>query len=83
MKSGYAYPYRGLLPVGVERLLVAGRCGSYTHLGMAAGKSMGNMMALGQAAGVAAALSVQTGKTPRTLDPKAVQAVLLAWGVTL
>lgn len=83
MKSGYAYPYRGLLPVGVDRLLVAGRCGSYTHLGMAAGKSMGNMMALGQAAGVAAALSTQKGIIPRQLDPKAVQEVLVQWGVTL
>ena len=83
MKSGYAYPYRGLLPVGVDRLLVAGRCGSYTHLGMAAGKSMGNMIALGQAAGVAAALSVHKGTTPRELDAKAVQNLLVQWGVTL
>jgi len=83
MKSGYAYPYRGLLPVGVERLLVAGRCGSYTHLGMAAGKSMGNMIALGQAAGIAAAFSSQLGVTPGVLDPKVVQDFLVQWGVTL
>lgn len=83
MKSGYAYPYRGLLPVGVERLLVAGRCGSYTHLGLAAGKSMGNMIALGQAAGVAAAFSAQYGITPGMLDPKWVQEFLVQWGVTL
>lgn len=83
MVSGYAYPYRALLPVGVERLLVAGRCGSYTHLAMAAGKSMGNMMAIGQAAGVAAALSSRGGITPRELDVRSVQQALTGMGVLL
>lgn len=55
MQSGYDFPYRALLAQGLEGLLVAGRCGSYTHMGLAAGKSMGNMMAIGQAAGAAAA----------------------------
>ena len=45
MQSGYDFPYRALLAQGLEGLLVAGRCGSYTHMGLAAGKSMGNMMA--------------------------------------
>lgn len=83
MKSGYGYPYRGLIPVNVERLLVAGRCGSYTHLGMAAGKSMGNMMGIGQAAGIAAALSAKKGITPRQLDAKEIQKVLIDMGVQL
>ena len=77
MKSGYAYPYRALLPVGLERLLVAGRCGSYTHLALAAGKSMGNMMAIGQAAGVAAAICAREGVTPRALDAGKVQKALV------
>lgn len=83
MKSGYGYPYRALLPINIEGLLVAGRCGSYTHLGMAAGKSMGNMMAIGQAAGIAAAISVRKGITPRHLDAKEVQSVLVNMGVQL
>jgi hypothetical protein len=83
MKSGYAYPYRSLLPKGVENLLAAGRCGSATHLGHAAGKSMGNMMELGQAAGLAAALCSQQGVTPRQLDVNRLQQVLLAAGVKL
>ena len=83
MKSGYGYPYRGLIPLKVEQLLVAGRCGSYTHLGMAAGKSMGNMMALGQAAGIAAALSSKRGIAPRVLPAAEVQKVLAEWGVKL
>ena len=83
MKSGYGFPYRALLVRGIEGLLVAGKCGSYTHLGLAAGKSMGNMMAIGQAAGTAAALSVQANCTPRELPAKAVQDALRIMGVTL
>ena len=83
MKSGCAYPYRCLLPRPVENLLVAGRCGSATHLGLAAGKSMGNMMEIGQAAGVAAALSSVQGVTPRDLDVLELQAALRSMGVKL
>jgi hypothetical protein len=83
MKSGSAYPYRCLLPRAVENLLVAGRCGSASHLGLAAGKSMGNMMEMGQAAGVAAALCSAQGVTPRGLDVQELQGALRAMGVKL
>jgi hypothetical protein len=83
MASGCAYPYRSLLPKGVQNLLVAGRCGSATHLGLAAGKSMGNMMEMGQAAGAAAALCCARGVRPRQLDVAALQEVLCSMGVQL
>lgn len=83
MVNGYGFPYRGLLVSGIEALLAAGRCGSYTHDGLAAGKSMGNMMELGQAAGVAAALAVSKHITPRQLPYGEVQAVLRKWGTRL
>ncbi|NLG49237.1 MAG: FAD-dependent oxidoreductase [Chloroflexi bacterium] len=83
MHSGFGYPYRCLLPKEVDNLLVAGRCGSATFLGHAAGKSMGNMMELGQAAGVAAALCSAQGITPRAVDVRQVQAALRAMGVHL
>lgn len=83
MHSGFGYPYRSLLPTNVENLLVAGRCGSATFLGHAAGKSMGNMMAVGQAAGVAAALCSAEGVTPRQLDVTTLQASLRGMGVQL
>jgi hypothetical protein len=76
IKNGHAYPYRCLLPKGVDGLLVAGRCASLTHLGLTVCKSMGNMMGVGQAAGVAAALSAQAGVLPRDLDVHLVQARL-------
>ena len=83
MVSGCAYPYRSLLPVPVENLLVAGRCGSATHLGHAAGKSMGNMMEIGQAAGVAAALCSARGVAPRYLNVGELQDRLCSMGVRL
>jgi len=83
MKSGHAFPYRSLLPLGVENLLVGGRCASATQAGQTCGKSMGNMMELGQACGVAAALSARTGVTPRKLDVSKVQEILRKMGVQL
>jgi hypothetical protein len=83
MVSGFAYPYRSMLPRRIDNLLVAGRCGSATFLGHAAGKSMGNMMEVGQAAGVAAALCSSEGVTPRDLDVPTLQARLRGMGARL
>jgi hypothetical protein len=63
----YGIPYRTLLPAGVEGLLVAGRCFSATHDAHASARSMATCMAMGQAAGTAAALAVGAGTTPRGL----------------
>jgi ribulose 1,5-bisphosphate synthetase/thiazole synthase len=75
-------PYRAIVPEKVDGLLMAGRCISATHLGAAAGKSMGNCMATGHAAGVAAAMSASKGITPRDLKVSDIQAKLRADGVT-
>ena len=58
-------PYRTLLPLGIEGLLVAGRCFSATHDAHASVRSMAQCMAMGQAAGTAAALAVEAGVSPR------------------
>ena len=60
-------PYRAIVPEKVDGLLMAGRCISATHVAAAAGKSMGNCMATGHAAGVAAALCAKQGIVPREL----------------
>jgi hypothetical protein len=54
----YDIPYRCLLPLQVEGLVVAGRCLSASHDAHASVRSMAQCMAMGQAAGVAAALAV-------------------------
>jgi hypothetical protein len=73
IKNGHDYPYRCMLPREVDPLLVAGRCASLTHLGLTTCKSMGNMMAIGQTAGVAAALCVEEKTIPRNLEVKKIQ----------
>jgi len=76
-------PYRSILPIGMDGLLVAGRCISATHMGAAAGKSMGNCMATGHAAGIAAAISARTGRAPRELKAGEIQKALRTDGVDL
>ena len=76
----YDIPYRCLLPQGVEGLLVAGRCLSADHDAHASVRSMGQCMAMGQAAGLAAALAAQRGLTPRAVPVAELQERLRAWG---
>lgn len=76
-------PYRALLPEKVDGLLMAGRCLSATHVSAAAGKSMGNCMATGHAAGLAAVLCAKTNSLPRELKVTDLQNALRADGVDL
>ncbi len=76
----YDVPYRCLLPQKVESLLVAGRCLSADHDAQASVRSMGQCMAMGQAAGVAAALAVQKKTTPREVSVREIQDQLRSIG---
>jgi glycine/D-amino acid oxidase-like deaminating enzyme len=76
----YDIPYRALIPLETEGLLVAGRCFSATHDAHASCRSMAQMMALGQAAGTAAALAVQRDTLPHALAVPALQDRLLQMG---
>lgn len=60
----YEIPYRCLVPLDVENLLVAGRCISGSHEAHASYRVTGVCMAMGQAAGMAAAASVAQGIAP-------------------
>jgi glycine/D-amino acid oxidase-like deaminating enzyme len=79
----YGIPYRSLLPLGVEGLLVAGRCFSATHDAHASARSMATCTAMGQAAGTAAAMAAAGGTTPRAIDVDALRARLAADGALL
>jgi hypothetical protein len=72
----YDIPYRCLLSVGVPNLLSSGRCISATHEGMAGSRVMGTCVALGQAAGTAAALALSQGVEPAKLDISSVRQAL-------
>ena len=65
----YGVPFRSLQPQGLDNVLVAGRCFSATHDAHASARSMGTCMAMGQAAGTAAALSAE----PKRLDAESLR----------
>lgn len=81
--SYYGIPYRSLLPKGIEGLLVAGRCHGATSVAAASTRVMPSAMAMGEAAGTAAALSVKAGIAPRRLDVSELRAVLKSHNVYL
>lgn len=79
----YDIPYRCLLPRDVKGLLVAGRCLSASHDAHASVRSMAQCMALGQAAGAAAALSADHNTSPGDIERAALQRGLASFGAIL
>ncbi|RZL81010.1 MAG: FAD-dependent oxidoreductase [Rhodococcus sp. (in: high G+C Gram-positive bacteria)] len=81
--SPFQIPYRALLVPGAPGVIVTGRCVSATAEGMGGMRHMGTVMALGQAAGTAAALSVALDIEPSRLDPVTLQKNLVKDGAIL
>ena len=76
-------PYRTMVPLKVENLLVAGRSISATRLANGAARPTAQCMALGEAAGIAAAMCVKEGVTPRNIDVQKLRAVLVENGAVI
>lgn len=75
----YDIPYRSLVPFkGVENLLVAGRCHSATRGAHASTRVTVTAMALGEAAGCAAALSLKEKTSVAALNGQRVREALTA-----
>ncbi|HTJ56071.1 MAG TPA: FAD-dependent oxidoreductase [Devosiaceae bacterium] len=79
----YHVPFGCLMPLEVDNLLVTGRCVSATHDGQASVRVMGPGMAMGQAAGTAAVLSLKQGVAPRHLDIGSLQSALVVDGALI
>ncbi|NMA47774.1 MAG: FAD-dependent oxidoreductase [Lentisphaerae bacterium] len=79
----YSLPYRILIPSGVDNLLAAGRNVSCDRAVLSAIRVMPPCFGMGQAAGNAAALAVQSGKPPAQIDIHELQARLRAENVVL
>jgi hypothetical protein len=79
----YHIPYRALLPVNREHLLMAGRCISGSSVAHASYRVTGDCVAMGQAAGTAAALALREGVPPSQLDPAILVRQLAMDGVRL
>ena len=79
----YDIPLRCLIPKSIDGLVLAGRCISGTHRAHASYRVMSICMAIGEAAGVAAALASCKEIEPRDIDFHEVQKVLSERGVEL
>jgi glycine/D-amino acid oxidase-like deaminating enzyme len=79
----YYTPYRSLLPKHVDGLLVAGRCYAATSEAQRISREIPPVMVMGEAAGTAAALSLESGVAPRRVDVPTLQKRLIAQGVNL
>ena len=76
----YSVPYRTMLPLETENLLVTGRCISATHEAQASIRIMPIVCCLGEAAGIAAALAASERTTPAAVNVKKLQELLAAHG---
>jgi hypothetical protein len=76
-------PYRSLVPLKLENLLVAGRCLSTEFMAQAGCRLVLTCLNMGQAAGTAAALSLKQQIMPRKLNRIELQGQLLKDGCNL
>lgn len=81
--DAYDVPYRTLVPRGRDEIWVVGRCFSATHDAHASCRSMAQTMSMGQAAGVAAALSLSESCGAREVGIGVLQDRLRALGAVL
>ena len=81
--EGYDIPYRCLVPLKIDGLLVAGRPISSEQQPYESHRAMAPIMAIGQAAGAAAALCSQMGVRPRDMDVGRLQQLIISQGAEL
>ena len=60
-------PFRCVYSKNIDNLLFAGRCGSFTHLGLGSVRVQSTLATIGQAAGTAAAMCIEKGINPRDI----------------
>lgn len=76
----YEIPYRCLVPLGSDNLLLAGRMISGDFYPFASYRMIGNMGTVGEAAGYAAAKCSKEGITPAQVNGKEVKAYMISLG---
>ena len=81
--EGFDIPYRCLVPKDLDGLLVAGRCISSEQQPYESFRAMAPIMAIGEAAGTAAALAAKAGVAPRHVGIRALQTQLVRQGAEL
>lgn len=79
----WQFPYRCLVPEGIENGLATGRCISTTHEAHEFTREIHNCLVVGQAAGVAAALAAKSGAAVSDIDISDLQSRLRGQGARL
>ena len=79
----YGIPYGITVSDEIEGLMFAGRCASMDAVAMSSARVMPICMAIGQGAGVGAALAVEYGISPRDVDVQEVREILKSSGAML
>jgi len=74
-------PLRALLPERLDHILVVGKAYSITHDALSLARMQRDLMALGGAAGLAAALAARDGKPPADVDVADLQRRLVRIGI--
>lgn len=78
--SGYDIPLGVMLPTSGPNMIVAGRCISAERKALASARITGTCIAMGQAAGTAAAISAKTNTHMKSLNVRKIQKKLLEQG---
>ena len=76
-------PFRVVLPLKIDNLMVVGRCVSAEFNAIAAVRVIAPAMSTGQAAGLAAGMCVKENELPRHIDGKVIRKTMIAEGVPL
>ena len=71
------------MPKQIENLFVVGRCASMSHEGQSSARVSGPCFVMGQAAGTAADLALESKVAPHAVDVRALQRRLAADGANL
>lgn len=79
----YGIPYGITVSDEIEGLMFAGRCASMDAVAMSSARVMPICMAIGEAAGVGAALAIKQGISPREVDVSQIRKTLLDAGAIL
>ena len=81
-KAAYL-PYRSIIAEGFPNLLVPSRCFSADREAFASARVQAGVMGLGQAAGAAAAMCCEDGRSVKDVDIKRLREILIKWGAYL
>lgn len=79
----FGIPYGTLVSAEIDNLMFAGRCASTDAAALASVRVMPQCMSMGHAAGIAAAISLDEGITPASVDIAKLREKLLSEGAVL